>query len=46
MLVDLIELDMLDFDIILGTDWLYVCFALIECRSMVVKFQFTNEVIF
>ena len=34
MLVDLIELDMLDFDIILGIDWLYVCFALIDCRSM------------
>ena len=29
--VDLVELDMLDFDIILGMDWLHACFASIDC---------------
>jgi len=42
-LVDLIELDMLDFDIILGMDWLHACFASIYCKTRVVKFQFPNE---
>ncbi|XP_069150141.1 uncharacterized protein [Solanum lycopersicum] len=31
--VDLVELDMLDFDIILGMDWLHACFASIDCRK-------------
>ena len=34
---------MLDFDIILGMDWLHACFASIGCRTWVVKFQFPNE---
>ncbi|KAH0743176.1 hypothetical protein KY290_031169 [Solanum tuberosum] len=42
-LVDLIELDMLDFDVILGMDWLHACFASIDCRTWVVKFQFSSE---
>ena len=42
-LVDLVELDMLDFDVILGMDWLHAWFALIDCRTRVVKFQFPNE---
>ncbi|KAH0709388.1 hypothetical protein KY284_010815 [Solanum tuberosum] len=37
------ELDMLDFDVILGMDWLHACFASIDCRTQVVKFQFPNE---
>ncbi|XP_069146091.1 uncharacterized protein [Solanum lycopersicum] len=40
---DLIELVMLDFDIILGMDWLQKCYATIDCRNRVVKFQFPNE---
>ena len=36
-LVDLIEIDMLDFDVILGMDWLHACFASIDCRTRVVK---------
>ena len=39
-LVDLVELDMLDFDVILGMDWLHACYASIDCRTRVVKFQF------
>ncbi|KAH0680946.1 hypothetical protein KY285_021901 [Solanum tuberosum] len=31
------------FDVILGIDWLHACFASIDCRTRVVKFQFPNE---
>ena len=34
--VELVELDMLDFDIILGMDWLNTCFTSIDCRTRVV----------
>ena len=34
---------MLDFDIILGMDWLHACFASIDCRKRVVRFNFPNE---
>ncbi|WMV55223.1 hypothetical protein MTR67_048608 [Solanum verrucosum] len=42
-LVDLVELDMLDFDVIFGMDWLHSCYASIDYRTRVVKFQFPNE---
>ena len=42
-LVDLVELYMFDFDTILGMDWFHSCFASIDCRTGVVKFQFPNE---
>ena len=42
-LVDLVKLDILDFDIILDIDFLHVCFASIHCRTRVVKFQFPNK---
>ena len=41
--VELVEHDMLDFDIILGMDWLHVCFAYIDCRIRVVKFNSLTE---
>ena len=41
--VDLRELDMLDFDIIFGMDWLHACFSSIDCRTRVVRFNFSNE---
>ena len=34
---------MVDFDLILGMDWLHVCFASIDCRTRVVMFKFPNE---
>ena len=34
---------MFHFDIILAMDWLHACFASIDCRTRVVKFQFPNE---
>ena len=40
--VDLVELDMLDFDIILGMDWLHACSASIDCRTRVGRFNFPN----
>ena len=43
--VDLVELDMLDFDIILGMDWLHAYSASIDCRTRVVKFNCPNELI-
>ena len=44
-LVDLVELDMLEFDVILGMDWLHDCFASFNCRTRVVQFQFPNELV-
>ena len=41
--VDLAELEMTDFDIILDMDWLHSCYALVDYRSRVVHFQFLNE---
>ena len=31
--VNLVELDMLDFDVILGMYWFHSCFASIDCRT-------------
>ena len=41
--VDLVELDKFDFDIILGMDWLHACFASINYRKRVVRFNFPNK---
>lgn len=40
ILADLIELEMVDFNVILGMDWLHSCYASIDCRTRLVKFQF------
>ncbi|WP_368859988.1 hypothetical protein [Microbacterium sp. C7(2022)] len=42
-LADLIELEMVDFYVILGMDWLHACYASVDCRTRTVKFQFPNE---
>ena len=36
-MADLIELDMVDFDVILGVDWLNACYALVDCRTRVAQ---------
>ena len=41
--VDLVEHDMVDFDLILGIYWLHSCFSSIDCRTTVVKFNFPNK---
>ena len=33
ILVDFVELDMLDFDVILGMYWLYSLYSSIDCRT-------------
>ena len=39
-IADLVELQMVDFDVILGMDWLPACYASDYCRTRVVKFFF------
>ncbi|WMV33479.1 hypothetical protein MTR67_026864 [Solanum verrucosum] len=34
---------MVNFDVILGINWLHSCYAFVDCRTCVVKFQFPNE---
>lgn len=41
--VDLVELDTIDFDVILGIDWLYSYYDTIDCRTKKVIFHFYNE---
>ena len=41
--VELVEFDMVDFDVILGKDWLHNCFSSIDCRTRIVKFNFLYE---
>ncbi|XP_069145531.1 uncharacterized protein [Solanum lycopersicum] len=43
--VELGELDMFDFHIILCMDWVHAFFAYIDCRTRVVKFKFPNEAV-
>ncbi|XP_070046221.1 uncharacterized protein [Nicotiana tomentosiformis] len=40
---DLIELRMVDFDVIMGMDWLYSCFSKLDCRTRTVRLEFPNE---
>ena len=42
-MVDLIELDIVDFNVILGMDWLYAHYASVNFRTRVVKFKFSND---
>ncbi|XP_070039473.1 uncharacterized protein [Nicotiana tomentosiformis] len=42
-MVDLIELGMVDFDIIMGMDWLYSCFSKIDCPTRTVGFEFPTD---
>ncbi|KAF3668757.1 hypothetical protein FXO38_00048 [Capsicum annuum] len=45
-LADLIELEIVDSDVILGMDWLHSCYASIDCRTRLVKFHFPDEPVF
>ena len=42
-MADLIELDMVDFDVILGMDSLAACHATLDCHNKVVKFDISRE---
>ncbi|WMV32953.1 hypothetical protein MTR67_026338 [Solanum verrucosum] len=43
--VDLVELEMVDFDVIMGMDWLASCYAYLECRTKIVRFHFPGEAV-
>ncbi|XP_070004542.1 uncharacterized protein [Nicotiana sylvestris] len=36
-MADLIELGMVDFDVIMGMDWLYSCFAKLDCQTRTMR---------
>lgn len=38
-------LELVDFDIILGIDWLHSYYSSIDCRTGIVRFQFLNELL-
>ncbi|XP_070020278.1 uncharacterized protein [Nicotiana sylvestris] len=40
---DLVELEMLDFDAIMGMDWLAACYAIVDCRAKTARFHFPGE---
>ncbi|XP_070053995.1 uncharacterized protein [Nicotiana tomentosiformis] len=42
-MADLVELRMVDFDVIMGIDWLYSCFAKLDCQTRTVRLEFPNE---
>ena len=42
-MTDLVKLDMLDFDVILGMDLLHDCYASVDCRTWVAMFQLPND---
>ena len=43
---DFVELQMVDFDVILGMDCLHFCYSLVNCRTRIVRFKFPNKPIF
>ncbi|XP_070032167.1 uncharacterized protein [Nicotiana tomentosiformis] len=42
-MADFMELEMVEFDVIMGMDWLYSCFAKLYCRTRTIRLQFPNE---
>ncbi|EOX94130.1 DNA/RNA polymerases superfamily protein [Theobroma cacao] len=44
--VNLVVLDTLDFDVILGMDWLSPCHASVDCYHKLVRFDFPGEPLF
>ncbi|XP_070036898.1 uncharacterized protein [Nicotiana tomentosiformis] len=40
---DLVELEMIDFDAIMGMDWLAACYATVDCRPKEARFHFSGE---
>ena len=44
-LANLVELEVVDFDVIMGMDWLASCYAMVDCRNKIVHFQFLKEVV-
>ena len=40
---DLVDLEMVDIDVILGTNWLHSCYASVDSRTRIVHLHFANE---
>ncbi|XP_070003056.1 uncharacterized protein [Nicotiana sylvestris] len=40
---DLIQLRIVDFNVIMGMDWPYSCFAKLDCRTRTMRIEFPNE---
>nr|XP_009799841.1 PREDICTED: uncharacterized protein LOC104245843 [Nicotiana sylvestris] len=40
---DLIVLDKIDVDMLMGMDWLSSCYAIVDCHAKIVKFEIPNE---
>ncbi|XP_070018077.1 uncharacterized protein [Nicotiana sylvestris] len=40
---DLIVLNMIDFDMLVGMDWLSSCYAIVNCHAKIVRFEIPNE---
>ncbi|XP_070010308.1 uncharacterized protein [Nicotiana sylvestris] len=43
--VDIIELGIVDFDVIMGMDWLYSLFAKHYCKTRTIRLEFPNETV-
>ncbi|XP_070039495.1 uncharacterized protein [Nicotiana tomentosiformis] len=46
IVANLIELGMVDFDVIVGMDWVYSCFAKLDCRTRTVRIPPEREIDF
>ncbi|XP_073223443.1 uncharacterized protein [Cicer arietinum] len=44
--VDLVVIDLIDFDVILGMDWLALHHATLDCHNKVVKFEIPGQPVF
>ena len=42
-MVDLVKLDILDFDVVLGFHRFHACYASFDCTTVLIKIQFPNE---
>ncbi|XP_070034772.1 uncharacterized protein [Nicotiana tomentosiformis] len=42
-MANLIEIGIIDFDVIMGMDWLYSYFAKLDCRARIMRLEFPNE---
>ena len=42
-MADLVKLDILDFDVVLGLHRFHACYASFDCTTVLIKFQFPNE---
>ena len=40
---NLVQLEMVDFVVIIGIDWLHSYYASVDSRTRIVRFQFPNE---